>query len=225
MKRFIRRVIKKILRYADLSQSDFSESFKRVDFSSIALVQTFNRSWVSDKAKVYPPFSLTDSNVGDYSYIAQNAILNLTTIGKFCSIGPNLMSGYGIHPLHGISTSPMFYSTIRQNGITLSSTDKFQEVKKITIGNDVFIGMNVTILDGVSIGDGAVIAAGAVVVNDVPSYTVVGGCPAKFIKRRLPQDTAEKLAELKWWDWDLEKLKTVEENFFDVQNFISLSEK
>ena len=63
----------------------------------------------------------------------------------------------------------MFYSTLQQNGRTLSSTDKIEERKKIIIGNDVFIGANVTILDGVEIGDGAIIGAGAVVSKNIPA--------------------------------------------------------
>ena len=78
------------------------------------------------------------------------------------------MCGWGIHPTQGISTSPMFYSSKKQNGITLSLIDKVEETKTIKIGNDVFIGANVTILDGISIGNGAIIGAGAVVSKDIP---------------------------------------------------------
>lgn len=62
----------------------------------------------------------------------------MTEIGKFCSIGPNFFCGWGVHPMDGISTSPMFYSTLKQNGMTLSLVDKVEERKNIRIGNDVF---------------------------------------------------------------------------------------
>ena len=126
---------------------------------------------------IYAPSHIFNTNIGNYTYIATNAHISETEIGKFCSVGPNLVCGWGIHPINGISTHPMFYSTMKQNGMTLSDTDKIEERKKIKIGNDVFIGANVTILDGVTIGNGAVIGAGAVVSKDIPPYAVAVGCP------------------------------------------------
>ena len=120
--------------------------------------------------KVYHKYNLSDVEIGDYSYIAPNSAISKTTIGKFCSIGPNFTCGTGIHPITGISTSPMFYSTLMQNGMSLSLENKINERSKILIGNDVFIGVNVTVLDGVTIGDGAIIGAGAIVSKDIPPY-------------------------------------------------------
>ncbi len=107
------------------------------------------------------PVKLSNLVLGDYSYIGVDSNLDNVEIGKFCSIGPRCFFGWGIHPTNGVSTSPMFYSTGKQNGMTLSATDKIVEKMKIIIGNDVFVGMNVIILDGVKIGDGAIIGAGA----------------------------------------------------------------
>ena len=76
----------------------------------------------------------------------------------------------------------------------------------IVIGNDVWIGYEAVILAGVMIGDGAVIGARAVVTKDVPPYTVVGGVPAKEIKKRFSQQTIEELLRLKWWDWDEDRI-------------------
>ncbi len=176
---------------------------------------------ISAKAKLYPPYSVSDTSIGDYTYVAVNSAISLSQIGKFCSIGPNFFCGYGIHPLNGISTSPMFYSTLKQNGFSLTEKDKIQERKKIVIGNDVFIGANVTILDGVTIADGAVIGAGAVVVNDIPPYAVAGGVPAKIIKYRFSDDIINRLLQLKWWNWDEEKLKRIEADFFDIDLFLN----
>ena len=175
--------------------------------------------------KVYHPYSIYETSIGKGTYIAINSKISKTTIGKYCSIGPNLICGWGIHPINGISTSPCFYSTMKQNGMTFSNIDKIEERKPIKIGNDVFIGMNVTILDGVTIGDGAVIAAGAVVVKDIPPYAVVGGVPARIIKYRFSQETIEKLEKIKWWDWDDSKLQDVEKMFFDVENFVEKYER
>jgi acetyltransferase-like isoleucine patch superfamily enzyme len=170
---------------------------------------------------VYKPYQLYDIEIGDYSYIAQNAILSKTTIGKFCSIGPNLLCGWGIHPVDGISTSPMFYSTLKQNGSTLSQANKVEERKHISIGNDVFIGANVTILDGVSIGHGAVIGAGAVVSKDIPPYAIAIGNPIKVIRYRFKNEQVEALMRINWWDFEEAKLREVEKFFFDIDAFIS----
>lgn len=175
---------------------------------------------LSDNAKIYSPFKLRDVTLGDYSYIAVNSNITNAEIGRFCSLGPNFCCGLGIHPTNGISTSPMFYSTAKQNGMTLATKNKIRESKKTTIGNDVFIGANVTVLDGVVIGNGVVIGAGAVVVSDIPDYAVAVGVPAKVVKYRFDKNVIEKLQRMQWWEWDIDKLKDVEQSFFDVEKFI-----
>lgn len=180
-----------------------------------------HNSVLDESVLLVSPYSISDSKIGKGSYISKNSTVSMTNIGKFCSIGPNFLSGWGVHPLEGISTSPVFYSTLKQNGMTFCSKDKIVERKEINIGNDVFIGMNVTILDGATIGDGAVIAAGAVVTCDVEPYAVVGGVPAKHIKYRFKDEQIKDLLKISWWDWDSEKLKDVEKMFFDVDKFIN----
>ncbi|WP_244153800.1 CatB-related O-acetyltransferase [Flavobacterium xinjiangense] len=149
-----------------------------------------------------------------------NSSISYATIGKFCSIGPNMVCGWGIHPLQGISTSPVFYSTLKQVGYTYAEANLVDERKPITIGNDVFIGANVTILDGVTIGDGAVIGAGAVVNIDIPAYAVAVGCPIKIIKYRFSDDIIKKLLQLQWWNKEDDYLKKLCPNFFDVESII-----
>ena len=174
----------------------------------------------SDKTSIVSPFYLKDVVLGDYSYIAKNSSITNTEIGKFCSIGPNFCCGLGIHPTNGVSTSPMFYSAAKQNGFSLTNENKIEEQKKIKIGHDVFVGANVTVLDGVSIGNGAVIGAGAVVVKDIPDYAVAVGVPAKVVKYRFEPEVIKKLQEMKWWNFDEEKLKKVERDFFDIKKFL-----
>lgn len=184
-----------------------------------------HNSTIATNSKLYDPFRIINSTVGEYSYLATNCITNKTTIGKFCSIGPNLISGWGIHPTNGVSTSPMFYSTLKQNGMTLSSIDKIEETLPIKIGNDVFIGMNVSILDGVTIGDGAIIGAGAVVSKDIPPYAIAVGNPIEIKRFRFDEKTIQRLLKVKWWDFPEEDLKLIEEFFFDINTFLEEVEK
>jgi virginiamycin A acetyltransferase len=193
--------------------------------NKISLNELYNvsvNSTVSEKAKFLGSHKVSDVFIDDYTYVSNNAQISLTTIGKYCSIGPNLLCGWGIHPTIGISTSPMFYSTLRQNGFSVSTSDKVLERKKIKIGNDVFIGSNVVILDGVTIGDGAVIGAGAVVSKNIPPYAIAVGSPIKIVKYRFDEKIVNDLLEIQWWNKSEEIHLDIEKHFFDVENFISL---
>ena len=149
---------------------------------------------------------LTQVRVGRCSYIAREAYLNDVTAGSFCSIGPRTLIGFGEHPHDFVSTSPAFYSTRAQCGITFASEDSFVERRPIRLGHDVWIGAQVFIRDGVSIGNGAIVAAGAVVTADVPPYAIVAGVPARFLRSRFSDETTAELQALGWWDWQEEKL-------------------
>lgn len=203
-------------------------------FPELQIIQSEGRYIIADvqhqtllgrNNKVCSPHHLSDVKIGDYTYVAQNSYIGRTTIGKCCSIGPNLICGWGIHPLNTISTHPMFYSTKKQNGMTLSASDKIDELKHIEIGNDVFIGANVTILDGVMIGDGAVIGAGAVVSKDIPPYAIAVGCPIRVIRYRFPEEIRNKLLEIQWWNFSEENLKDVERMIFDASGFVQKYDK
>jgi acetyltransferase-like isoleucine patch superfamily enzyme len=166
--------------------------------------------------------SLYDVVLKEYSYISDKTQISHAVIGKFCSIGPNCMIGWGVHPLEGFSTAPMFYSTWKQNGITLTEVNKVEDRRIIEIGNDVFIGMNVVILDGVKIGNGAVIGAGAVVSKDIPAYAIAIGNPIRILRFRFDESTIIKLENSKWWDSDLNKLQEMEKHFFDIDIILKI---
>lgn len=175
---------------------------------------------ISEHAKLYEPYSLANVSVGDGTYISSNSRISMTTIGKYCSIGPDLSCGWGIHPLNGISTSPMFYSTGKQNGRTLVTSNTFNERERIYIGHDVFIGRNVIILDGMKIGDGAVIGAGAVVSKNIPPYAIAVGSPIKVVKYRFDPGVIEQLLILQWWNQDERILQKVAKYNFDIPAFL-----
>ncbi len=164
-------------------------------------------SELSDHVSVQDRSVLCDVKIGRCSYVAREAYLNDVIIGAFCSIGPRTMFGCGEHPVDRVSSSPAFYSTRKQCGITFAKTDSFVERKAISVGNDVWIGANVFVRDGVTIGDGAVIAAGAVVSKDVPPYAIVGGVPAKLIRSRYSKEMIASLREVAWWNWSDSRLR------------------
>lgn len=187
---------------------------------------TLLRTWESNVKKekhvvIQSRALLSNVKIGKYTYIGSNSSISECEIGRFCSIGPNFFCGYGIHPTNGISTSPMFYSTKKQNGVSLAIEDKVQEYKSIKIGNDVWIGAKVTVLDGVTIGDGAIIGAGAVVSKDIPPYAIAVGSPIRINRFRFTEKQISALQRIQWWNWDDEKLKDVELMFFDIDAFIA----
>lgn len=193
--------------------------------STRALAETLVDSDVHVQSKLYPPFRFEQSGIGAYSYIAEDSIVKNTRIGKFVSIGSGFRSGFGIHPVDTVSTSPVFYSVHKQCGETLSGNDKVIESRPIQIGNDVYIGMGVTILDGVIVADGAVIGAGAVVISDVPAYAIAVGVPAKVIRYRFDPPTIARLLASQWWNGPLDTLKQVEQNILDVRAFLDAHER
>lgn len=217
-KKIMRTILQKLL------IKIFPELYKlkspEYDFSAIRSYEQCVKK--GKHVKLNSVYTLTDVEIGDYTYISQGAVITQCTIGKFCSIGPNLLCGWGIHPTNGISTAPMFYSTNKPNGITLSATNKIAEYKQTTIGNDVFIGANVTILDGVTIGDGAVIGAGAVVSKDIPPYAIAVGSPIQIKRYRFTKEQIKSLQKIEWWNFSEEELKDVERLFFKVEEFIEL---
>ncbi|MBX2874433.1 MAG: CatB-related O-acetyltransferase [Saprospiraceae bacterium] len=127
-------------------------------------------------------------------------------IGKFCMIASDvtfIMNGAN-HLTDAISTYPF---AIFGHGWEQAMEGKTYPTKGDTIvGNDVWIGHKVTIMPGVKIGDGAIIATRSVVTKDVEPYSVVGGNPAKELKKRFSEEEITKLLELKWWDWDIDRI-------------------
>lgn len=152
--------------------------------------------------------NVSNSFIGLGTYISGNSKLRNVKVGRFCSIGQNVETGFGIHPISRVSTHPAFYSLQEQAGFTFSDKQLFDEHKYINenkrfyveIGNDVWIGNDVKIIDGIKIGDGAIIALGAVVTQNVEPYSIVGGIPAKLIKYRFDSVTIQKLLALKIWE-------------------------
>lgn len=168
---------------------------------------------------------LSYTNLGDFSYVDKNCRISRTHIGKFCSIGPEVIMGLGRHPSKTfISTHPIFYSTLKQNGISFTEEQRFIETAEIKIGNDVWIGARVIIQSGLEIGDGVIIGSGAVVTKNIPPYAVVVGVPAKIIRYRFTEKEIESLNRLKWWDKDIGWLSKNYSMFYTIDNLNLLIE-
>ncbi|MBP8083870.1 MAG: CatB-related O-acetyltransferase [Spirochaetes bacterium] len=130
-------------------------------------------------------------------------------IGRYCSIacGAKFIMTSGNHALDSLSTYtfPIFYDEWGLDPAHV--TDAWDNKGGIEVGNDVWIGYDSVIMSGVKIGDGAVIASRAVVTKDVPPFAIVGGTPAKIIRKRFSDEVIAKLSELRWWDWPVEKVR------------------
>ncbi|MDO4372596.1 MAG: CatB-related O-acetyltransferase [Clostridia bacterium] len=130
-------------------------------------------------------------------------------IGRFCSIacGARFLFTSGNHALKSLSTYtfPIFFDEWGLDAKNIR--DAWDNKGDTVIGNDVWIGYEAIIMPGVKIGDGAIIGTRAVVTGDVPPYTIVGGVPARPIRKRFDDETIRRLEALRWWDWDEEKLR------------------
>lgn len=170
--------------------------------------------------KIYPNSSFL-GKMGYGSYIASNSSIT-GNVGRFTSIAPEVMTNLGFHPMTSpyVSTSPMFFSLLKQNGKTFAKRQIFQECKNpINIGNDCWIGQRVFITGGVNIGDGAVVLAGAVVTKDVPPYAIVGGVPARILRYRYDQETIDLLVKTQWWNHSIEWIEKNWEIFSNIDLF------
>ena len=180
-----------------------------------------------DTQTIYLKPAITDPNiqVGDYTMyndfvhdprdFQRNNVLyhypvngDKLVIGKFCSIacGARFLFTSANHTLRSLSTYP-FPLFFEEWGLDKAHVAQAWDNKgDIVVGNDVWIGYEAVLLSGVTIGDGAIIGTRAVVTQDVPPYTIVGGVPAKPIRRRFDDATIDALLALRWWDWPREKL-------------------
>lgn len=128
-------------------------------------------------------------------------------IGKFCSIGSGacfIMAGNQGHNPNWVSTFPFFY---QDNELFINAKDAFCKAGDTKVGNDVWIGSEAMIMPGVNVGHGAIIGSRALVTKDVESYTVIGGNPAKVIKKRFSEKHIKLLLKMQWWNWEQKHMK------------------
>jgi len=170
-----------------------------------------------------------DTNkVGAFSYTNVGCIIYSTTIGRYTSIGQNVLIAPYEHPVDRFTTHGFAFGDEGTFGHDAQfhkmvvDDPHLDNAKRTTIGNDVWIGANVFIRRGVTIGDGAIVAAGSVVLHDVEPYAVCGGVPAKIIKYRFSDAIIDELVSLKWWDYLMIKENLPEIDYKDIGSAIEV---
>ena len=170
---------------------------------------------VKDPSIKVGDYTIYNDFVSDPRLFEQNNVLyhypinhERLIIGKFCSIacGAKFLFNCANHTLKSLSTYtfPLFYEDWELDKEDVASA--WDNKGDIVIGNDVWIGYEAVIMAGVHIGDGAIIGANSVVAKDIEPYSIAVGNPCRVVKKRFDDETIEKLLELKWWDWDEEKI-------------------
>lgn len=159
--------------------------------------------------------SLLEVEMGDYSYVVNDADLAYSRIGKFTSIAAMTRINPGNHPMERASQAHFTYRASAYFDDAQDEEEFFawRRAHAVRIGHDVWIGHGAIVLPGRSIGDGAVIAAGAVVTKDVAPYTIVAGVPGRPVRQRFRAAIAARIIALGWWDWDHVRLRAALEDF------------
>lgn len=178
--------------------------------------------------EIYERCHISESEIGDYSYVVRDGEIWCATIGKFVNIASHARINAPNHPTW---RATLHHFTYRAENYWPDASEEagffeWRRSHRVHIGHDVWLGHGVTVLPGVTIGDGAVVGSGAVVTKDVAPYLIVAGVPAKPIRERFPRGIARRLQCLAWWDWSHERLRTALDDFrsLSVEDFLAKHE-
>jgi acetyltransferase-like isoleucine patch superfamily enzyme len=188
---------------------------RRVQFGAGARIDSYAE--FEGSASLSAGAAVFGSRVGRWSYFGDRSLVIYSDVGRFCSIAPHVVIGGGTHPTGVVTTSPLFYSALRNPwGPFPGALDRDEELPKTYIGNDVWLGYSAVVLPGVRVGDGAVVGAGAVVTRDVEPYAIVAGVPARVLRARFDPKDVEWLLGLKWWNWPDARLRELRPKFSSI---------
>ena len=199
MRQFIKKTLFYFLNtvtvYEKVTVSGFSRGLQNVVFDGKNAVP--DRCNFSGKVKIGYATTLGYNNV----------LAGEITIGKYCQFGADVALHATNHPISSMTT-------YINNNLFQGELKGLKEENEIVIGNDVWIGHGVIIVGNINIGNGAILAAGSVITKDVPPYTIVGGVPAKIIKKRFSNQIIQEIETLKWWDLSEVELEKIKPLFF-----------
>ncbi len=167
---------------------------------------------------------INNTTVGRYSYLGYDCFTVNADIGSFCSIADNCRIGGATHPMDWVSMSPVFAEGKNIMGKNFS-LHKDEKPERVIIGNDVWLGVGVQVKSGVEIGNGAVVGMGSIVTKNIPAFEVWAGNPAKFIRKRFPDEVTAELKNLHWWEWDDIKLTEMAKYFNSPEKLIQVNKE
>ena len=196
----------------------WSKFFKKLKRKAV------KNSTIHKSSKIEAGSQVLNSSFDKHSFCGYDCQINNSDIGSFCSIADNVIIGPSSHPYNWVGGSPVFYSGRDSIKAKFSEFDREKPLRTV-IGSDVWIGINSIIKSGVKIGHGSIIGMGSVVTKDVDPYTIVGGCPAKVIKKRFNDNIINNLLDLCWWELDENELKKISVNIKNPIKFIESLKK
>lgn len=178
-----------------------------------------NNSMLDKTARADIGSVVADSSMGKYSYIGEHTSLISTEVGSFTSISNYCAIGGGSHPMEWVAMSPVFHNA---GGLMKKkfATHEYDTTKTTRIGNDVWIGSHCLVKSGVTIADGAVIGMGSVVTQDVGTYEIWAGNPARCIRKRFADEKIDELMQRQWWNWTDEKIEKHAHCFTEIDAFL-----